>query len=102
MGIPLRADSLRLRRRYARGVNRRELLADAGIAVGVLAVSLGLLAAGGSADDTRDLDPLGVLLAALASLPLAARRHAPPGAAGSRRERQWCDHVALLVLQRGP
>ncbi len=59
-------------------MNRRELLADAGIAVGVLALSLALLAAGGSADDTRDLDPLGVFLAALASLPLAARRHAPP------------------------
>ena len=78
MGIPLRADSLRLRRRYARGVNRRKLLADAGLAVGALALTLVLLAAGGSADDTRDLDPLGVFLAALASLPLAARRYAPP------------------------
>jgi signal transduction histidine kinase len=58
-------------------VNRRELLADAGIAAGVFALSLLLLAAGGSAEDTRDLDPLGVVLAALASLPLVARRRAP-------------------------
>jgi signal transduction histidine kinase len=58
-------------------VNRRELLVDAGIAAGVFALSLLLLAAGGSAEDTRDLDPLGVVLAALASLPLVARRRAP-------------------------
>jgi signal transduction histidine kinase len=63
--------------RYPRGVNRKELLADAGIAAGVFALSLLLLAAGGSAQDTRDLDPLGVVLAALASLPLVARRRSP-------------------------
>jgi signal transduction histidine kinase len=58
-------------------VNRKELLADAGIAAAVFALTLALLAAGGSAEDTRDLDPLGVVLAALASLPLVARRRAP-------------------------
>jgi signal transduction histidine kinase len=58
-------------------VNRKELLADTGIAAGVFALSLGLLAAGGSAADTRDLDLLGVVLAGLAALPLAARRQAP-------------------------
>jgi signal transduction histidine kinase len=58
-------------------VNRKELFADAGIAAAVFALTLALLAAGGSAEDTRDLDPLGVVLAALASLPLVARRRAP-------------------------
>jgi signal transduction histidine kinase len=58
-------------------VNRKELLADAGIAAGVFALSLGLLAAGGSAENTRDLDLLGVVLAAFASLPLVARRREP-------------------------
>ncbi len=58
-------------------MNRRELLFDAGIAAAVFVLTLALLAAGGSAEDTRDLDPLGVVLAALASLPLVARRRAP-------------------------
>jgi signal transduction histidine kinase len=58
-------------------VNRKELLVDVGIAVGVFALSLALLAAGGSADNARDLDLLGVVLAALASLPLVVRRRAP-------------------------
>ena len=62
---------------YPRNVNRREFLADAGIAAAVFALTLALLAAGGSAEHTRDLDPLGVVLAALASLPLVARRQAP-------------------------
>jgi signal transduction histidine kinase len=60
-------------------VNRKELLADAGVAAAVFALTLALLAAGGSAEDTRDLDPLGVVLAALASLPLVARRRTPLG-----------------------
>jgi signal transduction histidine kinase len=61
-------------------VNRRELLTDAGIAAGVFALSLVILATGGPGDsetDVRTLDPLGVGLAALGSLPLLARRRAP-------------------------
>jgi len=59
---------------------RRELLIDAGIAAIVFAASLALLAGGGAAaadEDVRSLDGLGVGLAALASLPLLARRRAP-------------------------
>jgi signal transduction histidine kinase len=57
---------------------RRESLFDAGIAAIVFALSLALLAArGDSAPDARNLDALGVLLAALSSLPLVARRRAP-------------------------
>ena len=55
---------------------RNDLLLDGAIAVAVFAASLGLLAAGGSADG-GDVDALGVLLAALASLPLVLRRLAP-------------------------
>ena len=61
-------------------MSRRELLADAGIAAGVLALSLAILAAGGAGDsetDARNLDTLGVALAAVGSLPLLARRRAP-------------------------
>jgi signal transduction histidine kinase len=51
---------------------------DVAIAVVVFGLSLAMLAArGDSGAATRQLDPLGVLLAALASLPLAARRFAP-------------------------
>ncbi|HEU0248169.1 MAG TPA: histidine kinase [Gaiellaceae bacterium] len=57
---------------------RREVLLDAGIAAVVFALSLAMLAArGDSGADARELDPLGVLLAALASLPLVARRRGP-------------------------
>src|SRR5918999_4776974 len=67
--------------RYARSVlRRRELLIDAGIAALVFAASLGLLAGGGAAaadEEFRGLDSLGVALAAVASLPLLARRRAP-------------------------
>lgn len=49
---------------------------DAALAVAVFAASLALLAARGDSD-TRSLDALGVLLAALASLPLLAWRRAP-------------------------
>jgi signal transduction histidine kinase len=55
-------------------------LIDAGIAALVFAASLGLLAGGGAAaadEEVRSLDGLGVALAALASLPLLARRRAP-------------------------
>lgn len=55
---------------------RRELALDIAIAAVVFAGSLALLA-GDSGADTRDLDPLGVLLAALASLPLIAWRREP-------------------------
>jgi signal transduction histidine kinase len=51
---------------------------DAALAVAVFAGSVVLLAArGDSGADTRELDVLGVLLAALASLPLVAWRRAP-------------------------
>jgi signal transduction histidine kinase len=51
---------------------------DAAIAAVVFALTLAMLVARGDSDvDTRDLDTLGVLLAALASLPLVARRRAP-------------------------
>jgi signal transduction histidine kinase len=65
--------------RYPRIVNRKELLADAGIAVGVFALSLVLLTAGtrDSATDARSLDAVGVALAALGAFPLLARRRAP-------------------------
>jgi signal transduction histidine kinase len=58
-------------------VQRRELLLDVGIAVVVFALSLALLAARDSGADSRGLDLLGGLLAAVASLPLVARRRAP-------------------------
>jgi signal transduction histidine kinase len=60
------------------GQRRREAALDAAIAVVVFAFSLAMLVArGDSGADTRELDPLGVLLAALASLPLVAWRRAP-------------------------
>jgi len=60
-----------------RTVGRRQLLVDAGIAGAVFALSLALLAKGDIGPSDRDLDLLGGTLAALASLPLAARRVAP-------------------------
>jgi signal transduction histidine kinase len=58
--------------------HHREVLIDAGLAVGVFAASLGLLAAGGDVGDRHGgIDAVGVLLTALASLPLVARRRAP-------------------------
>jgi signal transduction histidine kinase len=53
-----------------------EAVRDAALAVVVFAASLALLAARGDTD-TRSLDALGVLLAAVASLPLVAWRRAP-------------------------
>jgi signal transduction histidine kinase len=59
-------------------VRRRQLLVDAGIAGAVFVFSLVILSQGGFNDGTeRDLDVLGGVLAALTSLPLAARRLAP-------------------------
>ena len=57
---------------------RREVALDAALALAVFAGSLALLAArGDSGADTRELDALAVLLAALASLPLVAWRREP-------------------------
>ena len=58
---------------------RRERAIDIGIALGVFALTVATLASGGVANDpdARSLDALGVVLAALASLPLLARRTAP-------------------------
>jgi signal transduction histidine kinase len=56
---------------------RREVVLDAGLAVAVFAAWLAVLAARDSGADARDLDLIGVLLAALASLPLFAWRRAP-------------------------
>jgi signal transduction histidine kinase len=55
---------------------RRELALDIAIAGVVFVGSLALLA-GDSGGETNNLDALGVLLAALASLPLVAWRHEP-------------------------
>ncbi|MGH2949136.1 MAG: sensor histidine kinase [Solirubrobacteraceae bacterium] len=58
---------------------RIDLRVDAAIAVVVFALSLGLLAAGDTdlGEHAGDVDALGVVLTALASLPLVARRIAP-------------------------
>ena len=80
--IPRRGDSALPEGRYARGVPRRQLLIDIGIAVAALGLTLVVAAAGGNrgpSEDARNLDPLGVALALLASLPLLARRRAPLG-----------------------
>jgi signal transduction histidine kinase len=60
-----------------RAMRRRQMLLDVGIAGAVFAFSLVLLSHGGFNDTERDLDALGGALAALASLPLFARRLAP-------------------------
>jgi signal transduction histidine kinase len=59
----------------------RQRVIDVGVALVVFVLLLMLLAKGGVAGDeeARSLDGLGVLLAAGASLPLAARRRAPLG-----------------------
>ncbi|HEY7706598.1 MAG TPA: sensor histidine kinase [Gaiellaceae bacterium] len=58
---------------------RRERAIDIGIALAVFALTLATLSSGGVSgdDDARDLDGLGVALAAVASLPLVARRRSP-------------------------
>ena len=67
--------------RYARlemaAKSRTDRLIDAALAVAVFAASLGLLAAGRDFEGGGDVDPLGVLLTALASLPLVAWRRSP-------------------------
>ena len=67
--------SRRLDRRARRGRGVARCVLDAALGIAVFAASLALLAArGDSGADTRELDALGVLLAALASLPLVAWR----------------------------
>jgi signal transduction histidine kinase len=63
----------------ARLSGRPELLGDVAVAAVALALSLGLLAAGGSdlQQGGRSAGAVGVLLTVLASLPLLARRRAP-------------------------
>jgi signal transduction histidine kinase len=58
-------------------LGRRQQLLDAAIAFAVFAFSLALLSHGNFDHFNRDLDVFGVILAALASLPLAVRRVAP-------------------------
>jgi signal transduction histidine kinase len=58
-------------------LERRKLLADGAIAVGVLVFSLAVLSNGNFDHFNRDLDVWGVILAGLTSLPLAVRRIAP-------------------------
>jgi signal transduction histidine kinase len=61
-------------------VNRSWLATDGGLALGVFGLTLGLLGADGFGEPVggvRHLDELGALLAALSTLPLAARRIAP-------------------------
>jgi signal transduction histidine kinase len=67
-------------RGYAQVVVRRTLLLDGGIALVVLGVTLGMLARHGfgtPGPGVRDLDALGVVLAAATALPLVAWRVAP-------------------------
>ena len=61
-----------------RAPTRNELLLDGAIAVAAFAASLVLLAVG-EAEDGGGIDVAGVLLTALASLPLVVRRRAPLG-----------------------
>jgi signal transduction histidine kinase len=60
-----------------RAARPRQLLLDAALAVAVFAFSLGAISHGGFDPADRDLDALGIALAALASWPLALRRLAP-------------------------
>jgi signal transduction histidine kinase len=63
---------------HRRWLSRSGLLADAGLAVAVFALSLGLLAAS-TTDHPGAVDSPAVVLTALASLPLVARRKWPLG-----------------------
>src|SRR5215211_85385 len=58
---------------------RKERAIDVGIALGVFALTVATLSSGGVSGDeeARNLDGLGVVLAALSSLPLLARRTSP-------------------------
>src|SRR5215213_8591663 len=80
---PPRHDPRAWKRRYARSpmvaashpTRPSDLLGDAALAAVVFALSMGLLAKGGSVA----VDAPGALLTALATLPLVARRAAPLG-----------------------
>jgi signal transduction histidine kinase len=62
----------------APAITRHDLLIDSALAVAVFAASLALLAGGSDLQDhAANVDALTVLLTALASLPLVARRRAP-------------------------
>jgi signal transduction histidine kinase len=77
-GIPLRVEGRRFPRRYARpevAPNRTNLLLDTGLAVAAFGLSLALIAVEDS--HSNQLDAPTIALAALASLPLIARRRAP-------------------------
>jgi signal transduction histidine kinase len=58
-------------------MRRKQLLLDGLLAAGVFAFALGATSRGSNFEADRDLDLLGVVLAAFASWPLAARRLAP-------------------------
>src|SRR5829696_2987241 len=78
--MPPPGDSAAHRPIYTRVVTRKELATDAGLALVVFAVTLAILATGGFGEPEpgqRELDALGVVLAGLSALPLAARRLAP-------------------------
>src|SRR5262249_33842859 len=65
------------RARLASPVGRRNLAIDLAVALVAFALSLAILSAGRG--ESRGLDPLGVLLAALAALPVVFRRRSPLG-----------------------
>lgn len=78
--MPPTGDSAGDRPLYTRVVMGRELARDAGLALVVFALTLAILATGGFGEPQpgqRELDALGVVLAGLSALPLAARRVAP-------------------------
>ena len=81
---------------------RRERAIDIGIALGVFALTVATLASGGVANDpdARSLDALGVVLAALASLPLLARRTAPLAAFAAAATASAA--INVLEYQPGP
>ena len=60
-------------------MTRSERLVDAAIAAAAFALTLALMAAGGANNDTdvRDIDLLGVVLAAASTFPLLGWRRAP-------------------------
>jgi signal transduction histidine kinase len=59
---------------------RRQHVVDAAVALVAFALTLGIMiGGGGDAEGARDADALGIVLAALAALPLVARRRAPLG-----------------------
>jgi signal transduction histidine kinase len=60
--------------RTMRAIGRRQLLLDAALAVGSFAFSMVAISGQANFEGDRELDPLGGVLAALASLPLVGRR----------------------------